>query len=57
MQVVIKQVLPIASSNIRLKARVITQAERDLPVAHTLRKARTDCKLVGVREKRIKEKV
>jgi len=48
--------LPLALPQKRLKARTITKEERERNVAGLLRKALTDGKLVGVREKRSKEK-
>jgi large subunit ribosomal protein L13e len=49
-------VLPIAIKETRIKARKITKDERDATVTKVLRKALTDSKLWGVREKRAKAK-
>lgn len=55
-QVLNKDVLPVALPEKRLKARVITKEERDRTVSAVLRKALTDGKLWGVRERRAKQK-
>jgi len=54
-QVLSKDVLPLALPQKRPNARTITKEERERNVAGLLRKALTDGKLVGVREKRAKE--
>jgi len=51
-----KQVIPIAAPQKRLKARTITKEEQSRTVTAILRKARTDAKLWGQREKRAREK-
>jgi len=51
-----KQVLPIAVKTPRIKARKITKEEKEATVTAVLRKALTDGKLWGVREKRSKDK-
>jgi len=55
-QITTKHILPITIKEQRIKARKITKEERDATVTKTLRKALTDAKLWGVREKRAKEK-
>lgn len=55
-QVTSKQVLPIVQPTQRLRARKITAEEKERNVAALLRKARTDGKLWGKREKRAKDK-
>jgi len=55
-QVLNKDVLPVALPEKRLKARAITKEERDRTVSAVLRKALTDGKLWGVRERRAKQK-
>ena len=55
-QVMSKQVLPISLPEKRIRARAITQEERDRTVTALLRKTLTDGKLWGQREKRAKEK-
>lgn len=56
-QVLGKQVLPVVVPERKIKARVITAAERDANVAVTLRKSLTDAKRWGARAKRAVEKV
>lgn len=51
-QVVGKQVLPVTAPAPRLKARKITAEEKERTVSAILRKAHTDGKLWGAREKR-----
>ena len=55
-QVTVPEVLALPGPANRFKARAITKAERERNVAATLRKARTDAKLWGAREKRLKDK-
>lgn len=55
-QVTDKMVLPITVPAERIKARKITSEEREANVAATVRKARTDAKLWGAREKRAADK-
>jgi len=55
-QVTDKHTLPLIVSTPRAKARKITTAERDDKVVAKLRKALTDSKRWGAREKRIKDK-
>jgi len=55
-QVLAKDVLPVALPEKRLKARKITTEEKSRTVSAILRKALTDGKLWGVREKRAKDK-
>jgi len=55
-QVLTKQVLPVTVSLSRVKPRKITKDERAATVTAVLRKALTDGKLWGVREKRAKDK-
>ncbi len=55
-QVLTKQVLPIAGDNSRIKARKITSEEASAEVVKQCRKARTDAKLWGAREKRVADK-
>ena len=49
-------VLPIKRQVLRYKARAITDDERKYSVYDAMRVARADAKLVGVREKRAKQK-
>ncbi|KAJ8944109.1 hypothetical protein NQ314_009552 [Rhamnusium bicolor] len=49
------EVLPIRQPAIRTKARVPTEAEKTFSAYITLRKARADARLVGIRAKRIKD--
>ncbi|CAG9859710.1 unnamed protein product [Phyllotreta striolata] len=49
------EVLPIRQPSIRTKARVPTEDEKKFEAYVTLRKARTDARLVGIRAKRMKE--
>lgn len=56
-QVTDKFLVPLPSAPARLKARKITQEERDRSVQAILRKAYSDAKLWGVREKRAKDKL
>ncbi|KAJ8963732.1 hypothetical protein NQ317_012204 [Molorchus minor] len=49
------EVLPIRQPAIRSKARVPTEDEKNFNAYVTLRKARADARLVGVRAKRIKD--
>jgi large subunit ribosomal protein L13e len=51
-----KSVLPINQRPARVRARAITDKEREVNVAALLRKSLTDAKLWGMREKRAKEK-
>jgi large subunit ribosomal protein L13e len=55
-QITSRHVLPIAVKSSKIKARKITKEEREATVTKVLRKALTDSKLWGVREKRAKEK-
>jgi len=55
-QVITKQVLPVTAPQPRIKPRKITKDEREATVTAVLRKALTDAKLWGVREKRAKDK-
>jgi len=55
-QITAKHVLPIAVSQLRLKPRKITKEEHAFEAQKTLRKALTDGKLWGAREKRAKDK-
>jgi large subunit ribosomal protein L13e len=49
-------VLPIQQTKTRTKARKVSDKEREVQVTKQLRKALTDSKLWGMREKRAKEK-
>nr|CAI5837719.1 unnamed protein product [Callosobruchus analis] len=49
------EVLPIRQASIRTKARVPTEEEKKFEAYVTLRKARADARLVGIRAKRVKE--
>lgn len=49
------EVLPIRQDSIRAKARIPTEEEKKFEAYVTLRKARADARLVGIRAKRIKE--
>ncbi|CAG9826921.1 unnamed protein product [Diabrotica balteata] len=49
------EVLPIKQASIRTKARVPTEEEKKFEAYITLRKARADARLVGIRAKRIKD--
>lgn len=49
------EVLPIRQPSIRTKARIPTEDEKKFEAYITLRKARADARLVGIRAKRIKE--
>ncbi len=49
-------ILPIKRQVMRLKARAITDDEKKYSVFSALRMARADAKLVGMREKRAKQK-
>lgn len=51
-----RRIVALPSQHPRLKARVITQEERNRSVQQILRKAYSDAKLWGVREKRAKDK-
>lgn len=55
-QVTTKHTLPLTVPAPRIKARKITAAERDEKVVAKLRKALTDSKRWGAREKRLKDK-
>lgn len=55
-QVLSKTVIPIEVAKPAFEARKITSEERDQKVTAILRKAQTDGKLWGLREKRIKDK-
>jgi len=55
-QVINKSVIPVHVPVRSLRARKITQQERDTVVAKVLRKSLTDQKLAGAREKRAKDK-
>jgi len=55
-QVTDKQTLPISVPKTKIKARKITTAEKSFEAAKTVRKARTDAKLWGAREKRAADK-
>lgn len=55
-QVLDEQVIRVAAPHKRLAARTITKEERERTVSALLRKARTDAKLFGQRERRAKEK-
>jgi large subunit ribosomal protein L13e len=55
-QVSLSSVLPATVPTVRSKARVIKQAEFEVSQYSIARKARTDAKLLGVREKRAKDK-
>lgn len=55
-QVLTKQTLPIEQPTIRSKARKITKDEATAVVTAVIRKARTDAKLWGLREKRAADK-
>jgi len=55
-QVCISKALPIVQPKRKIRARKITATERDTAVYSVLRKARTDEKRWGAREKRIKDK-
>ena len=55
-QTVAMHVLPIAAPANRLKPRKITKDEQTFEARKTLRKALTDAKLWGMREKRAKDK-
>lgn len=50
-------VLPIKQYPKKEKARVPTEEEKSLGVFESLRKARADARLVGIRQKRAKEAV
>lgn len=49
------EVLPIRQSSIRSKARIPTEEEKKFEAYVTLRKARADARLVGIRAKRVKD--
>nr|CAH7753537.1 unnamed protein product [Callosobruchus chinensis] len=49
------EILPIRQASIRTKARVPTEEEKKFEAYVTLRKARADARLVGIRAKRVKE--
>ena len=49
-------VLPIEQPTVKYQARAVTDDERKYSVFETMRVARADAKLVGVREKRAKRK-
>lgn len=55
-QVLSKEVIPVKTPLSRVKARKITKDERQTVVRDVLRKALTDGKLWGAREKRAKDK-
>eukprot|EP00310_Coccolithus_braarudii_P018530 CAMPEP_0183352644 /NCGR_PEP_ID=MMETSP0164_2-20130417/29568_1 /TAXON_ID=221442 /ORGANISM="Coccolithus pelagicus ssp braarudi, Strain PLY182g" /LENGTH=217 /DNA_ID=CAMNT_0025525125 /DNA_START=37 /DNA_END=690 /DNA_ORIENTATION=+ len=55
-QVTDKNVLALPTVDKRVKARAITQEEKDRTVVRIIRKERTDAKMWGIREKRAKEK-
>jgi large subunit ribosomal protein L13e len=55
-QVLADHVLPISQPIAKFKARKISKDEREATVTTVLRKALTDAKLKGVREKRAKDK-
>lgn len=48
--------MPFGQKNApKLKARVITEEEKKISAYVTLRKARSDARLVGIRAKRVKD--
>lgn len=49
------EVLPIRQASIRTKAKVPTEEEKNFEAYVTLRKARADARLVGIRAKRVKD--
>lgn len=49
-------VMPIGQPRPRLEARAITDDEKKYSVFEAMRVARADAKLIGVREKRAKQK-
>ncbi|XP_060516723.1 large ribosomal subunit protein eL13 [Cylas formicarius] len=49
------EVLPIKQSTLKMKARVPTEQEKKFKAYVTLRKARADARLVGIRAKRAKD--
>lgn len=49
------EVLPIRQPSIRTKARVPTEEEKKFEAYVTIRKARADARLVGIRAKRVKD--
>lgn len=49
-------VMPIRQPRTRVEARAITEDEKKFSVYEAMRVARADAKLVGVREKRAKQK-
>jgi len=50
------EILPIRQPVQRLKARAVTDEEKKYSVYEAMRVARIDAKLVGVREKKAKQK-
>lgn len=50
------RVMPIRQPVTRLDARAITEDEKKYSVYEAMRVARADAKLIGVREKRAKQK-
>ncbi|XP_044753444.1 60S ribosomal protein L13 [Coccinella septempunctata] len=49
------QVIPIRQPSAKLKARVPTEEEKKFSAYNTLRKARADARLIGIRAKRAKD--
>ncbi|XP_045464401.1 60S ribosomal protein L13-like [Harmonia axyridis] len=49
------EVLPIRQASIKLKAKVPTEEEKNFSPYNTLRKARADARLIGIRAKRAKD--
>ena len=50
------ELMPIRQQFVKEKARAVTEDEKKYSVFETMRVARADAKLVGVREKRAKQK-
>ena len=48
--------MPIRQPTLRLRAREVTEDEKKYSVFEAMRVARADAKLIGVREKRAKQK-
>ena len=48
--------MPITQPEMKLQARAVTEDERKYSVFEAMRVARADAKLIGMREKRAKQK-
>ena len=48
--------MPITQPKMKLQARAVTEDERKYSVFEAMRVARADAKLIGMREKRAKQK-